>query len=217
MNLVFLGPPGAGKGTQAEKICAEYGLVQVSTGNILRRHKKLGTPIGIEADRIIADGNLVPDGLIIDMMKEELSKPYLKTGYILDGFPRTLPQAVALDEYLARKGETIDCTLVLNVETSELVKRISGRRTCRTCGRTFHLIYNPPIEPRDCEIGTCEIFQRADDSEEAVKNRLRIYAERTLPLIDYYSERKLAVPVDGSGSMDEVYARIKVILDKLLK
>lgn len=215
MKIIFLGPPGAGKGTQSEAICKEYGVTQLSTGNLLRDNIRQGTPLGKEASKYIGGGNLVPDEIIINIIREELRKPYLSKGYILDGYPRTVRQAEELDDILKEYDQTLDVALVLEVDVPDLVRRLAGRRTCRNCGRSFHIVFNPPIDPDDCEIGGCDIYQRPDDSEEAVKNRLRIYEEMTKPLIEYYEQKKLLRRIDGAGEMAEVYKRIKDVLDPI--
>ena len=212
MKLVFLGPPGAGKGTQSERICNDYGIVQLSTGDILRANIKMGTELGKKAQTYMDGGNLVPDDTIIEMIKEELKKPELKNCYILDGFPRTVPQAEALDKLLDTMNEKLDMTLILNVPNEELIKRLSARRTCRKCGKTFHLIYNPPKVENVCDACGGELYQRDDDKEEAVLNRLKVYENQTKPLIDYYKKQGITKMVDGVGTIDEIYQRIKTIL-----
>ena len=151
MKMIFLGPPGAGKGTQAEKIVKDYGVVQLSTGDILRANRKEGTELGQKAQKYMDAGELVPDQIIIDMIQEELKKPELAKGYILDGFPRTVPQAEALDKLLADMGQKLDTTLVLEVPNEELVSRLTARRTCRTCGKSYHMIFKPPVKEGICD------------------------------------------------------------------
>lgn len=207
MKLIFLGPPGAGKGTQAEYICRDYGVVQLSTGDILRANRKEGTELGKKAQSYMDAGNLVPDEIIIDMIKEELKKPELGKGYLLDGFPRTVPQAEALDKLLESMGQKLDAVLVLEVPEQELVERLTGRRTCRKTGKTFHMKFNPPPKNHNYDL-----YQREDDQESPVKNRLKVYNDQTKPLIDYYQNKGIAKMIDGVGSLDEVYARIKKIL-----
>lgn len=214
MQLIFLGPPGAGKGTQAEKICKDYGIVQLSTGDILRANRKMGTELGKKAQQYMDAGELVPDSIIIDMIKQELAKPELKNGYILDGFPRTVPQAEALDKLLADMNQKLDTVLVLLVPNEELIKRLTARRTCRVCGKTYHLIYNPPKQDNICDLDGGELYQRDDDKEEPIRNRLVVYDNQTKPLIEYYSNKNIAEIIDGVGSIDEIYNRIKQVLDK---
>jgi adenylate kinase len=212
MKLVFLGPPGAGKGTQSERICKDYGIVQLSTGDILRTNRKAGTELGKKAQEYMDAGNLVPDDIIIDMIKEELKKPELKNGYILDGFPRTVPQAEALDKLLDSIGEKLDLTLVLDVPNDELIKRLSARRTCRQCGKTFHLIYNPPKVKDVCDACDSELYQRDDDKEAAIFNRLKVYESQTKPLIEYYEKQGITKMINGIGTIDDIYKNIKSIL-----
>jgi adenylate kinase len=214
MRLIFLGPPGAGKGTQAERICRDYGIVQLSTGDILRANRKQGTELGKKAQKFMDAGELVPDGIIIDMIKEELKKPDLQGGYILDGFPRTVPQAEALDNLLTEMGQKLDTVLVLEVPNQELVSRLSARRTCRTCQKTYHLLYNPPAKESVCDSCEGELYQRDDDKEEPIMNRLKVYENQTFPLIQFYSKKNMASPVNGLGKIDEIYNGIKNILDK---
>jgi adenylate kinase len=212
MKLVFLGPPGAGKGTQSERICKDYGIVQLSTGDILRANRKMGTELGKKAQEYMDAGNLVPDDIIINMIKEELKKPELKNGYILDGFPRTVPQAEALDQLLDSMGDKLDLTLVLDVPNEELIKRLSARRTCRQCGKTFHLLYNPPKVEDVCDSCGGELYQRDDDKEEAILNRLKVYENQTKPLIEYYEKQGITKMIDGVGTIDDIYGRIKAVL-----
>jgi adenylate kinase len=210
MRLIFLGPPGAGKGTQAQYIVRDYGVTQLSTGDILRANRKAGTELGKKAQTYMDAGNLVPDDLIIDMIKEELKKPEIQKGFLLDGFPRTVPQAEALDTLLDELGLKLDCTLVLEVPNEELVKRITGRRTDRKTGQVFHIIFNPP--PED---GDFDLYQREDDKEETVRNRIKVYEEQTKPLIDYYTKKGIAETIEGIGKIDEIYSRIKKVLDNI--
>jgi len=214
MKIIFLGPPGAGKGTQAEHICKNYGVVQLSTGDILRSNRKQGTELGKLAQKYMDVGELVPDQIIIDMIKEELKKPDLARGYILDGFPRTVPQAEALDKLLFNMGQKLDTVLVLEVPNQELVTRLTARRTCQVCQKTYHLIFNPPKQEGICDIDGGELYQRDDDTEATVLNRLTVYENQTKPLIEYYSKKNLAEFVHGVGKLDEIFSRIEVILDK---
>lgn len=212
MKLIFLGPPGAGKGTQAEKICKDYNIVQLSTGDILRANRKMGTELGKKAQTYMDAGDLVPDQIIIDMIKEEIKKPELQNGYLLDGFPRTVPQAEALDALLESMGEKLDTTLVLEVPNEELIKRLSARRTCRVCAKTYHMIYNPPKQEGICDKEGGELYQRDDDKEEAILNRLNVYENQTKPLIEYYTKKGLAKNINGVGGINEIYEQIKQIL-----
>ncbi|MGB9702314.1 MAG: adenylate kinase [Candidatus Kapaibacteriota bacterium] len=213
MRLIFIGPPGAGKGTQAELICNKYNIVQLSTGDILRANVKEQTPLGMEAKSFMNAGKLVPDEIIINMFKHELNNPKLNNGFLLDGFPRTIPQAEALDQLLHEFNMKIDKVLFLDVPDEEIITRLSGRRICRTCNRTFHIIFNPPPDPKDCDRGICDIFQRDDDKEETVRNRLNVYHTQTKPLIDYYSQKGLVATIYGVGELSEVFARIEKALE----
>jgi adenylate kinase len=214
MRLIFLGPPGAGKGTQAERICKDYNIVQLSTGDILRANRKQGTELGRKALTYMDAGSLVPDEIIIDMIREELKKPELNNGYILDGFPRTVPQAEALDVLLNDMGQKLDTTLILEVPNEELVNRLSARRTCRNCGKSYHLIYNPPKAESICDACGAELYQRDDDKPEPIMNRLKVYENQTFPLIKYYKSKNLADGINGLGEINEIYNSIKKVLDR---
>lgn len=214
MKLIFLGPPGAGKGTQSEFICRDYSVVQLSTGDIFRYNMKNNTPLGLEAKGYIEKGQLVPDEVVINMIKGELGKPELAGGYLLDGFPRTVPQAEALEKLLADLGHKLDCTLVLEVPADNLVARLTARRTCRVCGKSYHLVFNPPKQEGICDVEGGELYQRDDDKEETVRARLKVYENQTKPLIDFYNSRGLAEFTNGLGALDEVYGRIKSTLEK---
>lgn len=214
MRLIFLGPPGAGKGTQAEFICRDFNIKQLSTGDLLRFHRKEGTELGKKAQEFMDKGELVPDSLIIDMIKQELAKPEYQNGYLLDGFPRTIKQAEALDKLLDELGQKLNAVLVLEVPTEELITRLTARRTCRVCGKTYHLIFNPPKQEGICDVCGGELYQRPDDNEETVRNRLTVYENQTKPLIDYYDKKGLAFHIDGKGKIEEIYTIIKNILQK---
>jgi len=212
MKIVFLGPPGAGKGTQAAKICNEYGLAQLSTGDILRINRNNGTSLGIKAMSYMENGNLVPDEIVIEMIKDEIMKPDYENGYILDGFPRTVPQAEALDKLLENLEQKLDAVLVLVVPNDDLILRLSGRRTCRTCPATYQLVYNPPKVEGVCDNCGGELYQRSDDEEDSIRNRLQIYDRQTKPLIDYYTKEKLTRIINGFGNIDEIFKQIKLVL-----
>lgn len=215
MRLIFLGPPGAGKGTQAEFICKDYNIKQLSTGDLLRFHRKQGTELGKKAQEFMDKGELVPDSLIIDMIKDELQKPDYTNGYLLDGFPRTIAQAEALDRLLEQLGQKLNAVLVLEVPNEELITRITARRTCKICGKVYHLIYNPPKHDEICDLDGGELYQRSDDNEETVKNRLSVYEKQTFPLIEYYTKKGISYKIDGMGRIEEIYQRIKDILEKV--
>lgn len=212
MRLVFLGPPGAGKGTQAEFIIRDYGIKQISTGDILRFHRKEKTELGKKAQEFMDKGELVPDSIIIEMIREELSKPDYEKGFLLDGFPRTIAQAKALDALLEFLNLRLDTVLVLDVPTEELLLRLTSRRTCRVCGKTYHLVYNPPTIEGKCDACGGELFQRTDDNEQTVSNRLAVYENQTKPLIDFYNNKGLVHKIDGRGKIEDIYKRIKLVL-----
>ncbi|MFA6571294.1 MAG: adenylate kinase [Bacteroidota bacterium] len=214
MRLIFLGPPGAGKGTQAERICRDFNIVQLSTGDMLRANKKQGTELGKKAQMFMDGGSLVPDEIIIDMIRIELKKPEMINGYILDGFPRTVPQAEALDILLSEMGQKLDTVLILEVPNAELVNRLTARRTCRNCGKSFHLIYNPPKIEDVCDACSGELYQRDDDKPEPIMHRLKVYENQTFPLIDYYKSKNLDYRINGLGEIDEIYNSIKKVLDR---
>jgi adenylate kinase len=216
MRIIFLGPPGAGKGTQSERICKDYNIVQLSTGDILRANRKMGTDLGKKAQSYMDSGALVPDELIIEMIRVELKNPKLANGYILDGFPRTVPQAEALEKLLADLGQKLDTVLVLEVPNEELLKRLTARRVCRVCGKSYHLIYNPPKVEGICDDDGGELYQRDDDKEEPILNRLKVYEAQTKPLIDYYSKKNLVDKIDGVGEIDSIYKQIQTVLNKYI-
>jgi adenylate kinase len=217
MRLIFLGPPGSGKGTQSEFICKDFHIVQLSTGDLLRYHRKNGTELGKKAQEFMDKGELVPDDLIIEIIRNELKKEEYSNGFLLDGFPRTITQAEALDKLLAELNLHLDAVLVLNVPTEELITRLTARRTCPICGKTYHLIYNPPKVDGKCDLDGGELYQRSDDNEETVRNRLEVYEKQTKPLIDYYQSKGLAYFIDGIGKIEDIYSKIKAILDSIKK
>jgi len=217
MRLIFLGPPGSGKGTQSEFICKDFKIVQLSTGDLLRYHRKNGTELGKKAQEFMDKGELVPDDLIIEIIKNELNKEEYRNGFLLDGFPRTINQAEALDKLLAELNLNLDAVLVLNVPTEELITRLTARRTCPICGKTYHLIYNPPNKEGKCDLDGGELYQRSDDNEATVRNRLEVYEKQTKPLIDYYKSKGLAYFIDGVGKIEEIYSKINTILSNIRK
>ena len=202
MKLILLGAPGAGKGTQAEIISEKYNIPTVSTGNIIRAALKNGTEMGLKAKSYIDAGELVPDNVVIGIIKERLSEPDCKEGYILDGFPRTIPQAVALDDM----GFVIDAALSIEVADSEIVKRMSGRRVCEKCGASYHTEYKKPDVEGVCNICGGNLVIRKDDEPETVKNRLNVYHEQTEPLIDYYTKTGKLVVVEGQEEVADTTA-----------
>ena len=212
MNLIFLGPPGAGKGTQAQRICWEYSISQLSTGDLLRSHITKGTELGKEAEKYIHGGNLVPDELIIGIIREELLLPQYENGYLLDGFPRTVPQAIALDALLAELNQKLDMVLALQVPDEIIIERLTARRTCPTCGKVYHLVFNPPLLEGKCDLDGAELFLRKDDNEETVIKRLGIYKDQTIPIIDYYGKQNLIHSINGVGRLEDIYKNIKTLL-----
>ena len=203
MNIVLLGAPGAGKGTQADKLVSEFGLAHISTGDILRAAVKAGTPLGLEAKKYMDAGDLVPDEVVIGLVKDRLAEDDAQKGFILDGFPRTSVQAVALDSVLDSLGKSIDAAVSVDVAPEAIVKRITSRRMCRDCG---HIGTVADAKCPDCG---GEMYQRDDDNEETVRNRLDVYARSTAPLIDYYKGKGLLKVVDGAQSIDDVYASVQ--------
>jgi len=215
MNLIFLGAPGAGKGTQAKKVSEKYGIPQISTGDMLREAVAKGTELGKKAKEYMDKGELVPDEIVIGIVKERLQQPDCERGFILDGFPRTLAQAKALDEMLKELNKKIDGVINIAVPEEEVVKRIVNRRTCRNCGAVYHLIYNPPKEDNKCDKCGGELYQRDDDKEETVRERFRVYKQNTEPLIDYYRKKGVLYDVDGTKDINGVWEEIVAVLSKL--
>jgi len=208
----MLGAPGAGKGTQAKLIAAKYNIPHISTGDIFRANIKTGTPLGIKAKEFIDKGLLVPDELTLDLIKDRFLGADCINGYVLDGFPRTLPQAEALAASLAESGEKIDYAINVDVPDENIVNRMSGRRACLKCGGTFHIKYNPPVKEGICDLCGGTLMQREDDKPETVARRLEVYHEQTQPLIDYYKENGVLKTVDGTQDVDKVFSDIVDIL-----
>jgi adenylate kinase len=214
MRIVLLGGPGSGKGTQAKKLIDKLGVPQISTGDIFRAALKEGTPMGLKAKTYMDKGELVPDDVVIGVVEERLTKPDLDKGYMLDGFPRTLPQAQALDKILTKQSKSIDHAILVDVPDEELVARLSGRRTCRNseCGRMYHVMFNPPKKEGVCDACGSELYQRDDDSEATIRERLTVYNNQTAPLIDYYDNKGLLRRVKGVGPIEEIFAKIEKVL-----
>lgn len=212
MNILFMGPPGAGKGTQAQVIVDAFGLPHISTGDAFRLAIKEGTPIGVKAKEYIDQGLLVPDDVTNGIVRERLSQPDCEKGFLLDGFPRTLLQAEALDTLLLESGRKLDHVINLNVDPEKLLVRITGRRICRTCGTTYHVIFNPPKQEGACDKDGGELYQRPDDNEESVRTRLEEYASKTAPLIDYYANKGLLRQIDGDQEIGTVSEGILSVL-----
>jgi len=209
VRLVLVGPPGAGKGTQAEFVAAHLAVPKISTGDIFRANVAGGTPLGLEAKRYMDDGQLVPDEVTINMVRERLAEPDAGDGFLLDGFPRTLPQATALDKLLADLGVALDVILELVVDNDEVIRRLSGRWTCRGCGKIWHESFDPPTHEGICDRCNGELYQRDDDKEETVAERLRVYARDTSPLIDFYGAQGKLVGIDATGPVEDVTERAK--------
>ena len=207
MRLVLVGPPGAGKGTQAEFVAAHLTVPKISTGDIFRANVTAGTPLGVEARRFMDAGQLVPDEVTINMVRERLAEPDAADGFLLDGFPRTVPQAAALDKLLADLGVALDIVLELVVDDDEVVRRLSGRRTCHGCGKVWHLEFDRPTNEGVCDRCGGQLFQRDDDKPETVAERLRVYARDTAPLIDFYGSQGKLVGIDAAGPVEDVTER----------
>lgn len=214
MNIILLGPPGSGKGTQAKMIADKYSVKHISTGDILRENVRNNTPLGQEAKKYMDAGKLVPDSLLVSIIKDRFSKPDVKGGWMLDGYPRTIPQAEALDQILPSLGQKIDVVLNIDVPDEELVKRVTGRRMCK-CGTTYHVQFNPPKVPGKCDACGADLYQRQDDTEETVKQRLQAYHTQTQPLIDYYNKKGIVATVLGVGDIKEIFVNVSKALDRV--
>lgn len=213
MKIIMLGAPGAGKGTQAKMIAKEYGIPHISTGDIFRANIKEGTELGKEAKKYMDAGQLVPDELTVKILLDRVAKDDCKNGYVLDGFPRTIPQAEVLDEALTKLGDKIDFAIDVDVPDENIVRRMGGRRACVTCGATYHIEHVPPKKEGICDTCGSELILRDDDKPETVSNRLKVYHEQTQPLIDFYSKKGVLKSVDGTVDMMDVFAAIKAILE----
>ena len=212
MRLVLLGAPGAGKGTQAKKLIDKYGIPQISTGDILRKAVADGTPLGKEAKVIMDKGELVTDEIVIGLVKERLAQDDCKKGYILDGFPRTTPQAEELDNVLAAMNSPLDTALSVDVDMGDLMKRLTGRRTCGSCQQMYNVHFSPPQKDGVCDKCGGDLIQRDDDKEDTIKNRLEVYERSTAPLIDYYGKKNILKSVEGIGSIDDIFNKICSVL-----
>jgi len=217
MRLVLLGAPGAGKGTQAKKLIEKYGIPQISTGDILRKAVADGTPLGKEAKSYMDKGELVPDSVVIGLVKERLAQDDCKNGYILDGFPRNTSQAETLDNVLTEMNASLDIALSVDVEMDELMKRLTGRRTCKGCQQMYNVHFSPPKSEGTCDKCGGELYQRDDDMEETIKNRLDVYEKSTAPLIDYYGSKGVLKSVKGVGSNDEIFRNVCAVIDSIKK
>lgn len=212
MKIVFIGPPGVGKGTQAQRLAAAKGIAKISTGDVLREAVRNGTPLGKKAKAFMDSGGLVPDELVIGMLAERLKADDTKSGYLLDGFPRTLPQAEALEKMLASRGERLDRAVAFEAEADVIVARLSGRRGCPACGKVYHVTNDP--SPRGTACGGCgtALTQRDDDREETIRKRLTVYARETAPVLSYYQGRGLLTTLDGTAPIDQIAARVEAAL-----
>jgi adenylate kinase len=208
LNLILLGPPGVGKGTQAKLLIDRFGIPQISTGDILRAAVKDLTPMGVKAKGYMDSGALVPDAVVIGIVEERLAQDDCSKGFILDGFPRTVPQADALGQVLSGMGRCVDHVVSLSVDKDELLKRLTGRRACPKCGAVYHIDFAPPKSAGRCDSCSTELFQREDDKEETILRRLAVYEEQTAPLIAYYASCGLLRSVDGMGTVDGIQSEI---------
>ena len=215
MNIILMGLPGAGKGTQASKIIKKYPIPHISTGDMFRLAIKNGTELGKEAKSYMDKGELVPDEVTIGIVKERLSQSDAKDGFLLDGFPRTVEQAEALNGIMKELGTKIDKTIYVEVTEEELMNRLTGRRICEVCGTTYHLVFNPPKQEGVCDLEGGKLYQREDDNPETVANRLEVNIQQTTPMLDFYEDQGVLVKVDGSQDIDEVFSDVDAILQNI--
>lgn len=212
MKLIMLGAPGAGKGTQAKRVAAEFGIPHISTGDIFRANIKGGTELGKKAKAYMDAGQLVPDELVCDLVADRIQQDDCAKGFILDGFPRTIPQAEALEEALKKMGSDVDYAVNIDVPDENIITRMGGRRACVGCGATYHIVFNPPKVEGVCDTCGASLILRDDDKPETVKTRLNVYHDQTQPLIDFYNARGKVLTVDGTQDMDKVFEDIKAAL-----
>ncbi|MET1013207.1 MAG: adenylate kinase [Paenisporosarcina sp.] len=213
MNIVLMGLPGAGKGTQADKIVEKYEIPHISTGDMFRAAIKGGTELGLKAKAFMDEGALVPDEVTIGIVRERLSKPDCENGFLLDGFPRTVPQAEALDALLSELNKDVEHVLNIQVDQEELIKRLTGRRICKVCGTAYHLVFNPPQKDGVCDKDGGELYQRADDNPETVTNRLEVNMKQTQPLLDYYGNKGVLTNINGQQDIHKVFADLNALLE----
>lgn len=212
MNIVLMGLPGAGKGTQADKIVEKYNIPHISTGDMFRAAMKNGTELGLQAKSFIDKGALVPDEVTIGIVRERLSQPDCNQGFLLDGFPRTTAQAEALDSILANLGKKVEHVVNIEVEQEELIKRLTGRRICKVCGSSYHLVFNPPKVEGKCDKDGGELYQRADDNPETVTNRLEVNIKQSQPLLDFYNKKNVLTNINGQQDINDVFADVDALL-----
>jgi len=216
MNIVLFGPPGSGKGTQAKMLAEKYGVPHISTGDILRENLNNETKLGLEAKTYMNKGELVPDDLLIGLIKDRLSEPDCASGFLLDGYPRTLPQAEALSKILSELGKNLEVVLNIDVPDEKLLKRLAGRRMC-VCGASYHILFNKPKQEGICDLCGNKLYQRDDDKEEAIMNRLVVYKNQTQPLIDHYTQAGVMLTINGAADIEVVFNGICRMLDDLRK
>lgn len=214
MRLILLGPPGAGKGTQASAIVKRYNIPHISTGDIFRMNIKENTPLGKEVKSYLDAGLLVPDELVVDIVRDRIRKSDCKNGFLLDGYPRTINQAEVLNQELAEMGTKLDAAINIFLDTQLLIERAVGRRLCKNCGATYHIKFHPPKQDGICDICGGELYQRDDDKEETVKKRIEVYLTQTKPLIEYYKDKNLLVNIDGAQSIEDTFKEIINALEK---
>ncbi len=212
MRLVFLGAPGVGKGTQAEMVAAKLAISKISTGDLLRTAVAQKTPLGLEAQQYMTRGELVPDNVVIGLIEEKIGSPECQKGFILDGFPRTTHQADALSDMLLTQGVVLDRVMYFVIPREDVVRRLSGRRSCSACSAVYHIEYVPPKQEGRCDECGAVLVQRSDDKRETVESRLMVYEEQTSPLIDYYREKNVLAELDGTGSVEEVQVRLLALV-----
>jgi adenylate kinase len=212
MRLVFMGAPGSGKGTQARRLMEAYASPQISTGDLLRAAVAAGTALGKKAKSAMDAGQLVADEIVVGMIRERLAQKDTRFGFILDGFPRSLSQAAALDKMLGELDQPLNKAILLDVNHDNLIKRLTGRRTCKVCGHLYNVHFSPPKKAGTCDLDGGELLQRADDNEETITQRLKVYQDQTAPLVDYYKKQGKFVSVDGEGSLVEIFRRIEKVL-----
>lgn len=215
MNLILMGLPGAGKGTQAEKIVKKYNIPHISTGDMFRQAVKDETELGLKAKSYMDKGELVPDEVTIGIVRERLSKEDCNNGFLLDGFPRTVPQAESLEQILTDLNKKLDYCINIHVNKENLMERLTGRRICKSCGSTYHLVFNPPAKENVCDKCGGELYQRADDNAETVENRLDVNLKQQQPLLDFYKDKGYLVTVDGQQRIDQVFQDVDALLSEL--